>query len=92
MNEALPIPLELPQDLPALQELLRQHLLAKPAMPQPYDPHSPEGCAYFAARCDWSDGLRRLKHELWKAEYPQMKFRRTQPTAASRPAPPRLRP
>lgn len=73
-------PDEAPEVFPAaaseLRALLEAHLKAMPALPVPYDPHSPAGRAYYQARAAWSDRRRRLEHEIWKAETPQRQFKR----------------
>lgn len=81
-----------PTDLESLHAALAEHLEAKPVMPSPYNAHSTEGWAYFAARCAWSDKRRRLEHELWKLQHPKLAFKRVdRPGIVYRQASPRLR-
>jgi hypothetical protein len=65
--------------LPELRARLEDHLLARPVMPTPYQPSSPEGKAFYDARLAWSATWRELEHEVWKRENPPMVFRRCPP-------------
>ena len=60
-----------PADLPGLQEALAEHVAARPQRPEPYDPKTEEGWAFFKAWSDWSDKRRRLEHEIWKLVTPK---------------------
>ena len=96
MAEPIPAAVEeLPTDADALRELLAAHLLTLPVMPSPYDPHSPEGRAYYQARAEWSDRRRRIEHGIFKAETPKTVCKRQAPRPVPRAypqAPTRFRP
>ena len=78
-----------PADLPGLRAALEAHLACRPEQPQPYEPHTDAGWAYFRARCDWSDKRRRIEHEIWKLEHPPLVFKRVDrvPQAYRQPSP-----
>lgn len=96
MAEPIPVAEEaFPTDPAALRELLADHMKALPAMPSPYDPHSPEGRAYYQARAEWSDRRRRIEHGIFKAETPKTVCKRQAPRPVPRAypqAPTRFRP
>ena len=69
----------------SLRAELDAHLLARPALPEGYDPHSAEGKAFYEARLAWSATWRHLEHELWKLENPKMVFQRVPPRVVPRP-------
>jgi hypothetical protein len=81
--------------LEQLRTELAAHLQTMPVLPQPYDPHTPQGRAYYAARAAWSDTRRHLEHEIFKAETPKTQALDRRPKAIPRAysqAPVRFRP